>query len=115
MTSFCLLLLGAIASFIISRICKSASMYVYLVCILLLGFVVGTGVKSVVANTSKTPSQEVITVASNPTFHGFTAVVWTEDNQFNEMGQEIEGDKKVITNENNVLTMPNNAEIEDDS
>lgn len=45
MTSFCLLLLGALASFIISRMCKSASLYVFLVCVLLLGFVVGTGVK----------------------------------------------------------------------
>ena len=80
MTSFCLLLLGALASFIISRMCKSASLYVFLVCVLLLGFVVGTGVKKVVANTSDTTSQELVT-----------------------------------TDREDIPTMPNNAEIEDDS
>ena len=66
MTSFCLLLLGALASFIISRMCKSASLYVFLVCVLLLGFVVGTGVKKVVANTSDTPSQELVVTNVSP-------------------------------------------------
>lgn len=117
MTSFCLLLLGAIASFIYSRINKSASLYVYLVCILLLGFVVGTGVKKVVANTLNTPSQElVVTKALNPTSQDSTAFVWTVDDQDHEMGQEDRGDTSVTTkNENKTFTMPNNTEIEDDS
>lgn len=97
MTSFCLLLLGALASFIISRMCKSASLYVFLVCVLLLGFVVGTGVKKVVANTSNTPSQElVVTMAPNPTSQGSTAFVGTVDNQSYEMGQEDGGPERDV-------------------
>ena len=95
MTSFCLLLLGALASFIISRMCKSASLYVFLVCVLLLGFVVGTGVKKVV--------------------QGSTAFVGTVDNQSYEMGQEDGGETLVTTDREDTPTMPNNAEIEDDS
>lgn len=116
MTSFCLLLLGALASFIISRMCKSASLYVFLVCVLLLGFVVGTGVKKVVANTSNTPSQElVVTMAPNPTSQGSTAFVGTVDNQSYEMGQEDGGETLVTTDREDTPTMSNNAEIEDDS
>lgn len=117
MTSFCLLLLGAIASFIISRMSKSAALYVFLICVLLLGFVVGTGVKKAVANASNTPSQElVVTTASNPTFQGSTAFVRTVDNQSEEMGQEIEGDTSVTTKViEKTTTTPRNTEIEDDS
>lgn len=117
MTSFCLLLLGAIASFIISRMSKSASLYVFLVCVLLLGFVVGTGVKKAVANALDTPSQEsVVTIAPNPTSQGSAAFVWTVDNQSNEMGQEVGGDTTVTTNiEKEIPTTPRNTEIEDDS
>lgn len=116
MTSFCLLLLGAIASFIISRMCKSAELYVFLICVLLLGFVVGTGVKKVVANTSNTPSQElVVTMAPNPTSQGSTAFVRTVSNQHYEMGQEDGGETIETTNRDKIPTVPNNTEIEDDS
>ena len=65
---------------------------------------------------SDTPSQElVVTMAPNPTSQGSTAFVGTVDNQSYEMGQEDGGETLVTTDREDVPTMPNNAEIEDDS
>lgn len=118
MTSFCFLLIGAIVAFIISRMCKSANMYIGLMCMLLLGFVVGTGLKSAVANVTNNPSNElVVTTASLPTYQGTTAFVGTVDNHYYDMSQEVKEGDDVVTTElsEKVLTMPYNTEIEDDS
>lgn len=71
--------------------------------------------KKVVANT-QIPSQELVaTIALNPTSQGSTAFVGTVDNQSYEMGQEDGGETLVTTDREDIPTMPNNAEIEDDS
>lgn len=114
-TSFCLLLVGAIASLIIARRCKSVKVYMVLISMLFLGFVVGNGVKSAVANVP-TPIETLFVTPASPTVYGSTtAVVETvEDFKFVEPSKDLEGDTEVINNVDTTTT-PNNAEIEDDS
>lgn len=117
MTSFCLLLIGAIVSFIAARLCKDAKVYMHLLCMLLLGFVIGSGVKGAVANASKAPSQELfVTTASSPTLPTLSsAVVKTEAIEQEVASQDLlEGDT-VVSNTENIYNTPRNTEIEDDS
>lgn len=115
MSSFLYLTLGALFALLVSRWHKSPSTYVALLCTLLFGFVVGTGIKDAVANASNVPTQELVT-ASNPTDSDLSsAVVETVDNfEFTEPSKEMKSDT-VKTNSGEVTQQPNNSEIEDDS
>lgn len=116
MTSFLYLLLGTFVALLASRWYKNPRMYVTLLCTLLLGFVVGTEVKDVVANTSSTSTQELVITASNPTvLDTSTAVVETVDEfTFIEPSKEMKSDT-VLTNNEKLPNRANLSEIEDDS
>ena len=107
MTSFCWLLLGAFASFIVARLCRSAKVYISLLLILLLGYVVGTGVKRVVTTTQTTPAKTFAFTASHP-----TATVNDADIV---LGQDTKEVGTVKTNVLGSLHVLRNVEIENDS
>mgnify|MGYP006960460252 FL=1 len=116
MTSFCWLLLGAFASFIVARLCRSAKVYISLLLILLLGYVVGTGVKRVVTTTQTTPAKTFAFTASHPTaqcsFTDFSATVNDADIV---LGQDTKEVGTVKTNVLGSLHVLRNVEIENDS
>lgn len=115
MSSFLYLTLGTIVALLAARWYKNPRMYVTLLCTLLFGFVVGAGMKDVVANASSNPTQELVT-ASNPTVSdSSTAVVETVDEfTFVEPSKEMESDT-VKTNSELLPKQKPNSEIEDDS
>lgn len=87
--SFCLLFVGVLAALIVARYNKSAQLYIVLLAMLLLGFVVGTGVKRVVANAQNTPAKSFEFTASIPTSQcSFSAFVGTVNDDNVVLSQE---------------------------
>ena len=106
-------LIGIIVSLTVARWYKSTKVYAVLLLCLSLGFVVGTGAKSAVANALNAPTQELVT-ASNPTLtQPSSAVVETVDG-LKVMSKELKSDT-VKTNSEKLTQQPNITEIEDDS
>lgn len=66
-TSILLLSIGVLAALVIARLYKSAKVYICILLMLLLGYVVGTGIKHVVANASNIPVKQFVITASAPT------------------------------------------------
>ena len=113
MSSFLYLTLGALFALLVSRWHKSPSTYVALLCTLLFGFVVGTGIKDAVANASDVPTQELVT-ASNPTDSDLSSAVVETVDGLKVMSKELKSDT-VKTNSEKLTQQPNITEIEDDS
>ena len=105
-------LIGIIVSLAVARWYKSTKVYTILLLCLSLGFVVGTGAKSAVANALNAPTQELVT-AANPTHPASSAVVLTVDCP-QDLGKEMQSDT-VKTNSEKLTQQPNLTEIEDDS
>lgn len=105
-------LIGIIVSLFVARYYKSTVIYAALLLCLSLGFVVGTSVKGVVANTPMTQTQELVT-AANPTHLASSAVVLTVDDT-KDLGKEMQSDT-VKTDSEKVTKQPTHSEIEDDS
>lgn len=116
-TSFCLLFLGVLAAFAIARFNKSATLYVVLLALLFLGFVVGTGVKRVVANAQNTPAKSFEFTASIPTTQcSFSAFVQTVNDEDIVLSQEKTIEVGTVkTNDTWSYNVLRNVAIENDS
>lgn len=74
---FGLLLAAIVICFIIARLMKDAKAFSRLMAILVIGLLVGAGVKKVYKECTSTPEKAaVVTVESAPTYSSNTPVVW---------------------------------------
>lgn len=75
--SFGLLLAAIVICFIIARLMKDAKAFSRLMAILVIGLLVGAGVKEVYKECTSTPEKAaVVTVESAPTYSSNTPIVW---------------------------------------
>ncbi len=103
-TSFLLLFVGVLAALLIGRLYKSAKVYIGILLILLLGYVVGTGIKRVVANAQTMPEKQFVITASVPTNQCLLpTVVWIGNDTNVDLSQVINA-KVVETDRDTVIT-----------
>lgn len=103
-TSFLLLFVGVLAALLIGRLYKSAKVYIGILLILLLGYVVGTGIKRVVANAQTMPEKQFVITASVPTNQCLLpTVVWIGNDTNIDLSQVI-NTKIVETDRDTVIT-----------
>ena len=104
-TSFLLLFVGVLAALLIGRLYKSAKVYIGILLILLLGYVVGTGIKRVVANAQTMPEKQFVITASVPTNQCLLpTVVWIGNDTNIDLSQVINVAKDVETDRDTVIT-----------
>lgn len=103
-TSFLLLFVGVLAALLIGRLYKSAKVYIGILLILLLGYVVGTGIKRVVANAQTMPEKQFVITASVPTNQCLLPTVVWIGNDTNIDLSKVFNVKIVETDRDTVIT-----------
>lgn len=116
--SFGLLLAAIVICFIIARLMKDAKAFTRLMAILVVGLLVGAGVKKVYTECTSTPEKTaVVTVESTPTYSSNSSVVWNvlpSNQDYTSKENKVDRDS-TVTEAGGLPTARTKSEFIDDS